>query len=766
MKPNDPIRDVVRVAEAGDKPKPEEKEIFVDAKGAVKTGLLASVRAHRRYVARANYEVEVRSEATLRDFENNHTVVVPYRCRVKIAGSCDTAVVGLFHHDHEPWYVFREEVQKAVSDWWKRSGRQLGLPAKVAVYRSRTRIADEVAKWLAARGLAVDWVAEVDGWDAPAIELKDLAFDVRVSDYPDKTYLLKLSLELQVSSSSGALDPKQPQTESAWIERVTDASRAVVRSQVSLHTYFHDRDALEQALRAGLDRELDRFGRKCGWMVAKTEAPEHAKKSWRDVEFDWQALHGRVVKFNVRLETFIESSGEPLYARHGRPDLDKWFKANLADASKELLLKSDFTVLTPAYADELRNKLEANIKERAASIGIGLRALVLQSKLPEWKYLERFEVVVPQRRYQSVTADFPVQFDMVITGSFGSLDDIQELAWPTDKVEAEVIKVAENAAAGAVRDVRVEDYLTRFEPGTDNPVMPGTNKLVAQGTAAPEYVRDRIAAQVRRGLEDQLSMKVVSVYVRQRDTELIEFMRTFARADDAVFNDVVAKPSDWTFDAQEFKLEVAVRLNGIGPRRAFELKQKNLSPDTIFNTIRRWLQVELESSESAMFALFTSSRDDPLRVKVAKALQEQASASYDAGIELVSFRVLQSDIAKLDQAKKMLQHQEAYLKFVEAKQRINHSAERVDGALAHTDDMQELARKNRLAEAEAIAQKRIGIIKDAPLESDLEADLNLLDEQARRLEAAGGVPALPKAPGKSSRKVNGPDDTKPGPKPY
>lgn len=630
MTPHSPIRELLRLRENdAEVLGSDETEILVDREGGVVKGVAKLWRVHRRYLVRAGREVELQVKVPLRDFENSVTVDVPYRCQMTLVGAPNEVVRQLFHRDDTPWMVLEEKLRQATEQWWRNDGVRRGLPIKEAVWLGRAELQAAIKLLLEGLGFQSRVVADVDGWKIPPIPVKNLSFLVRLSDYPDREFNLTLSTELVVAPGASS-DSRQPSTFSAWEDRVRDCVRLAAKQSVSLHTYFHDRAGLEDLLRGAIDRELGLFGRKCAWISTNTEKASYPASAHYDVKFSWAAMHGRQVAFAARMQAFVTAGSEAQYLRSGSPSLQGWFEKHLTDAAHRLLLRNDYSTLTPEYAKAFQGRLEAEIKAEATAIGVSVEGLVLLSKLPEWEYLSPFEVDIPARDYPSVTTDASLRFTVNIKGRFNELADVTKLTSPSDVIRPEIERRAIRAASEVSRGVHLHDYLSRFDPSSED---------------APEAgpcVRVQIESAIVAALSSELGLAEIKVQVRQSDSDIKKFADIFAAAEDRKYPRFDVRPKDAGFISEKFELDVKVRLNAIAPSRVLMLKQKRVTPEEIFSSLHGWMLAELGEAGVSLFRQGSATRKDPLRTRVAKRLAEEALNHYGAVVEILDFQVVKT----------------------------------------------------------------------------------------------------------------------------
>jgi hypothetical protein len=725
MTPHSPIRELVRLreADADITLKPDETEVAVDREGATVGGLTRLWRVHRRYIVRRGLEIELKVEVPLRDFENNVTVAVPYRCRMSANGDSGRLVHELFHRDDEPWAVLEERLRRATEHWWRTDGARRGLPVKEAVWLGRVELQGTIEGMLRGCGFEAQVVADVDGWKLPPVPVKGLAFMVRVVDYPDREFNLTLSTELVVAPGTAASDPRQPNTFGAWEDRVRDCARATIKQSVSLNIYFHDRGRLENMLREALDADLGRFGRRCEWISAQTEKPNHPAPDTYNIEFSWEAMQGRVVTFKARMLAFVKAGEEPRYLRSGSPGLQAWFTKHLSDAALRLLLRSDYSALNPDYAKDFQTKLEREIQREADEIGVGVQGLVLLSTLPEWTYLSPFEVEIPSRDYKSVTADAALRFDVNIRGRFDKLANVTKLAFPTDTVKVEIERVAIRAASEVARGVHIDHYLSHFDPLPDDDPQ------------ADPCVRVQIERAVGAALLADLGLVDAKVQVRQDDSEIRQFVNTFTAAGDHQYPRFTVRPRNAKFLSHEFQLDVGVRLNGIAPAKALLLKQKQVTPQKVFEALQQWMVEELSGIDAALFRDSTATREDPLRDLVLSRLKDEAFGTYGAFIEIVHFQVVQGLNTLRVPADVALENQIKFEKLKLGYAQLEADVVSQKAQIAHNNQMADAVRDGDRQAVEKFNEKQQAAIGEQS--TDLPGDLAKLtaarEEQLRAL---------------------------------
>lgn len=747
MTDNSPIRDLLRILsdDAAELLRADEVEVKVDRKGAALKGIRALWK-YRRFAARPRHVVEVKLDTALRDFKHDVTPVITFRMRLSLSGKPETAVQALFHMNDEPWVVFKDAVHAATDAWWSSAGAQLKLPAKVAVYRDREGLCDAVARRLATMGFDAKVVAEVDAWDAPPVEIRDLPFKVRMSDFADREYAVTVSADLGVVPTDGPADARHPKTIGEWESRVKDGIRAAFRRDVTLSVYLRDVEELKRRLRAAINADIAVFGRACDWILVKTEAADFDFQNFHSVEFVWSSPQGRSVAFKAQVSASVIPDLEPLYLRSGKPDLKAWFTQCLSRHAQELLLRKDYTSIDPGFADSLRTVLEQKIQQEAKAIGVAVQTLVLKPQLPEWDYLKAFEVKIDAADYESVVAGAPLRFSMVVGGLFSDLDQLKDLTHPADKVRQVVAQVARDAAATVARTVDVHEFLTRFDP------RPGDDPA-----AAALAVRERIAMAVRKELVTKLQMDVAYVEVRQESTEFQRLIDEFLSAEDCSFDDIEVRPVDPAFESEKFKVRVKVRLNAVTADRAVQLRNKGIKPQTVMDSLREWAISELERTSRTRFHESTGTMNDPLRLLVESRLQVEANASYGAVVNVLYLRVDTTDMKFLPRASKMLEGQKKFEALQAARRRLANDAGRIDEDNKHKDNIEDLKRDIQIKTLKARGELLERSVGNMPIDGpedirQLEASI---DESVRQAlgstdrlalggkEAAGGTASLP-----------------------
>lgn len=736
MKALDPLQEVLRLKEDTEQYvlKSDETKVVLDRDGKLVRSLAQRMiaRGARTYVVRTGHEIELKVKAAVRDFNHNGEAEVPFRCRISLRhmsatdrqADAETMAVEFWHRERTPWEVFQETVRLAADQWWRSEGAPQGLPLKVALYRGRRELVAAVERALASKGLQTSVIDELeDGWDAPPLPLPDLAFRVRLSDYVDREFELRLDLALEVVPVSGKPDPRHPRTHAEWSERIIDRVRKTALDCVTLACYFHDRAGLEDALKKAIDADMAPLGRRCKWLTAKTEKPAYKRNEPLDVNFTWKALHGRDVEFKARLEAAVLPEAAPTYLRHGPPDVAAWFRELLPDTTRRMLLSCDYTVLTPEYTKRLERRIEEEVSARAAEIGIKVEALVLQNQLDEWRYLEPFDVEVPPKTYDSGVADLPVRFDMSIRGVFSTLEDLKDLTFPQDKVKAEVVRVAEAAAAVVARDIAVEEYLNGWERDARQEGAIG--------------VRERIANEVKAGLASRLKMQVVSVKPRQHDSELITYVRLFDRAKDIEFPNLRVTPHDFNVESETLGVRATIRIKGMAPPQALLLKQKNVQPSEMEEAMHQWLQAILTSTDTIQFRYALSDKEETLRQTVEEALQQKAKAFYGVDMALPLLRVLPSLLLK--DLKAVIKNEATIAGVKTALSQISHSQEAGKGDLAHADEVTRTAREGEIAQLQALQDGLKNVTSRDVAEGSESADS--LQEKIASLKQAAGVRA-------------------------
>jgi hypothetical protein len=739
MIPTFPLDPVIRLAQSGERCEPNETEVLVNQKGEALTGLLARFRAHRRYLVRAEFEFNLRNrETTLVDFSSNQSVRVPYRCRGTIAaGDVARAVEGLYDRSKSVTVRLEEEIQAAIRLWWEEQRDKLHTAVRIAVHAHQADIQVFVSKRLASRGIRLELILEPDATSAAPKEIGPFAFKVRVADYPDEELSLEVALELRPSTDRRGFTTPLPDADADRKEIIKTACREAVLQNVSLHQFNSDRAALEAALTAKLREVLRRYGWDVGWLIPKAGKSETPFRSHIDVKYEWPSLDGRRVPFSVRVEPYIEPEGEPVYAREGRPDLEKWFRKALEDETHKLLLQDELTALSPNYTETLQQLLARGVQQRAEKIGVKLRALVLISSLPEWRYLQDFQTEVSGKTYTTKAADLGVQFDVYVHGSFANRKDLKELitgvaANPPDaldlisaqdKVREKIREITVDAASFVMRTVNVEDYLVRFEPTAPR-----------EGAPAQPAVQDQIAARVSDELRRKLRFTASSVTVLQRDTDLIKFVRTFESAQDHVMRQLVGTPTDPAYPSEVYKVDISVRLNGVMPTKTLMLWRKKTTPEDIWKTIQDWCQVELDSAPREHYLNFSTHPADELRLRLEEALAAKAKTYFGAVVELIHLQVHAGEMrgAGNDLAES-LRREQALQEYRLGRLRISQGVADQTKAIAHSSALADIQREGREREARAVADQQTNVIANAPRETLTPENIDL----AARAEALG-----------------------------
>jgi hypothetical protein len=744
---NSPIRDLLRVigADAPETLRADEVEVTVDRDGKVLGSVLArAMKKYRRFATRPRHVVEVKVQTELRDFKHDASAVITFRIQMSLSGNPEAAVKSLFHRDDEPWVVLKDAVHSATDAWWSVEGAQQKLPARIAVFRGRDGLCDAVARWLGNMGFAAKVVAEVDDWDAPPVEIRDLPFKVRMSDYADKEYAVTVSADLGVIATEGPADARHPKTIAEWESRVKDTLRAAFRREVKLSVYLRNANELNERLRAAINADLAGFGRACDWIVIKTEAADFDFQGFHLVEFVWSSPQGRSVEFKAQIEASVTRDSEPLYLRSGKPNLKAWFTQCLSKHTQELLLREDYTSIDPGFADSLRTALEQKIQEEAKAIGVAVQTLVLRPQLPEWDYLKAFEVKIDAADYESAIAGAPFRFSMVVTGHFDKLDQLKDLTQPADKVKQVVAQVTRDAAATVARTVDVHEFLTHFDPQPDD-----------DPAAAALSIRARISSAVTGALVTKLQMSVDNVEARPEDTEFQQLIHRFKSAEDKSFDDLEVRPLDPAFDSERFKVQVTVRLNAITADRALQLRNKGTTPQAVMESLRKWTVSELERSSRTMFHQSTGEIKDPLRRRVAERLEEEAKASYGAIVEVLYLRVEPTDTKFLPTAEAMIDGEMRALALDGQRERLRKARERVNKAIEYEGSVEDALHEARLAKIKAQGEVAKRAVEQIPIdgvddlqrfEADMEASGQRALDSTRRLGNSGSPAAGSKTP--------------------
>lgn len=730
MIPLSPLHEVLRLRSDTESPlRSDEVEITLDRDGKVLRGLSRMLRAHRAYVVRPGHEIEFKLETPLRDFEHNASVTVPYRCRVTVTSSAEAVALKAWHRELTPWETVQEHVRQASNEWWRQKGTRLGLPLKVALYQNRQALAGAVAQALQDAGFTAEVIAEItEDWDAPPLPLPNLHISVRLSDYVDREFDLGLDLELEVVPVTGMPDPRHPKTHAEWSDRVRDCVRKTALESITLECYHHDRSSLEGLIKTAIDTDIARFGRQCNWLKIETEKPTYKQHCQMDVRFTWEALHGRTVDFNARLEASILPGGSPVYLRHGAPDFETWFRQNLPEMTRRMLLTCDYTVLTPDYVKKLERKIEQEISASAAKIGIKVEALVLQNMLSEWRYLKPFDVDVPPETYQSSVADLPIRLDMSIHGYFDGLEELKGLTYPKDIVEAEVARVAKAAAATVARDITMDEYLNGWERRDEQTMKMG--------------VRERIESEVEKSLASRLNMRVTSIKPRQHDNDLIQYVRTFERAKDIELQNFEFKPYDLHLQSARLALNAKIRIGSMTPTLAHQLKQKDIQPPDMEKDLLQWLTGILTSTETSKFKQAIADKNPTLQVEIENELNNKAMKHYGVSISLTHLCVLQSlPLESTGDTSALIKNERDFACLKNILAQFDFETQRILSDIEHSDTLTEAARKGELEQMTALQDSLSKLIKQGVAEGG--EDVQKIQAKINELERRTGVrPAL------------------------
>ena len=737
MIPTFPLDPVLRVAQSNDKVESYETEVLVNQKGEALSGLLARLRAHRRYIVRADFEFNLRNrEATLTDFANNQSIRIPYRCRGTIISSKTArAVEGLYDRSKSVTARLEEEIQTAMREWWEEKRGQLQTSVAIAVQMHRQDIQLAVTRKLLALGISLELVIDTDAAPVAPKEIGPFSFKVRVADFPDEELSLEMAVELRALSDRSGFVMPLPDADADRKEVLKVASREAILAKVSLHQFNHDRTKLEEVLKAALNALLRAYGWSVGWVIAKGGKPERPFRSYIDVKYEWPSLDGQRVPFSVRVEAHIDAEGEPIYARAGRPNLDQWFRQALEEETQKLLLQDELTALMPTYSDTLQRSLERGVQERAKAVGVKLRALVLLSSLPEWRYLQDFQTDVSDGTYTTKAFDLTVQFDVYVRGSFANRKDLKslitgalaktqegaDLISPQDKVREKLIEHTKEAAAFVMRTVNVEDYLVRFE-----------------SAATPEgaSVQDQIVRHVTHQLRDKLKFNASSVVVQQRDTDLIKFVRTFEAAQDHAIGNLVAVPVDQAFESEVFKVDVSIRLNGVSPAKTLMLWRKKTTPEDIWKMIAGWCQAELNSISRQVLLEFTTDAQHTLRARLDQALSMNAMDFFGADIRVIHLQVHAGEMRLAQNFTETLQREREFADYQLKRLRLKTAAANEQKALEHRSAIADIQREGRENEARSVARQQKEVIDRAEPEILTPEDIDLNQRSATLAEQA------------------------------
>lgn len=746
MKTTHPIDDILRLAAKGEVKKRGEQEVRVGTDGKVASGVLSLLTTSHRYLVRPDHDIELPAgTASVRDVEIDRVVQVPYRWTVKIpADGVATAVRNVQLDGQNADVALGRWVSDEIVRWWRKSGRSSGLPMEVAFGRHRKTIQAIVASRLAERGFAVSLFIALDAQPIPPREISTTRFPVRVSDYAGRELNLRVKLQLLSLEDAGPVDQKQPITDAEWETVIRSVCRDTIQNRVTLHQYYEDRDALEKALLSDLDAQLKRYGRICGWIVTETDPPDYGNHPYHDIEYEWQSLSGRAVRFKVRVEASVIQGKQNVYARSGQPDLDTWLRQNLELATNEQLLQKDFTQLKPSTHETFQRQLVSKLQARAEAIGVSVRALVAKPQLEEWRYLQPFTLTIDSRSYQTPDPGFPVEFDLSLTGAFSDLERVKHLVWPTDHLLERIEQIAVEAAAQAMRGIGPLDYLTNFESTEDD-----------GGSGGRTQVRGILNERIVEALNRHLGLEVSEIQIRRNDTRLQRIINEIEGAKDKSFS-MNAEPFDRPSSYATLPMEVSLRLSNVTPLNLITLAKKDITAAEIWDTVEGWLKDALDRQS---MGLYLDAVDDSgiVAAPVAAILAEQTSRTYGVGLEVVRFRVKESAV-------RQLQLMEADLQFDELKQKLNvkKAAIRSKEAellsdLQHESERRERDRARKDEVREEVHKQEVKAIRDAAFASP--EDVRKVKESLE--DDQKGTGRIDKKAGRSTRKEKS-ADAKPG----
>ena len=763
MNPTSPIDPVLRLARTHEKPEPYEIEVLIGSEGKVRDGLLARWRAERRYLVRVDHDFHLVSrEVSIRDFETGQIARIPYRCRGKVREGCAVdAVEGLYDRTKSVIAKLEERIQAAVTEWWEAHGRAERHAPSIVAFRRRADIQDAVISALAKHGLRVEMVLLIDSEAERPINLAPFAFKVRLRDYLEAEQSLQIDV-LRLVPVAGAKTGSAvlPEADADRKEIIKKICRDAAEKRVTLHMYGREPRKLATLLQEAVNAGIRALGWACDLLVVQTSKPALPGHRYIDVQYTWPSLDGQLVPFKVRLETFIEVDGDALYAQENRPDLEVWFKRALEDETQSLLLQHELTALMPSYAETLQLALEEGIQRRAKKIGIGVRALVMMSKLAEWQYLQNFLVEVEKGSYSTSASDSHVHLDMSIHGSFNNREQLKDLLSgdaarnptarglisPQDKVREKIGDWAREAVGFVMRTTSLGEYLNHFEQGPRR----------EDGTFAPS-VHARIEARIKSELKERLKFQVSSVSVLQQDAELIEFVRSFQGAGNLTMRGLIGRPVDRASLSDEYKVDITLAMNGVLLDKIEMLKRKKTTPESIWEMVSSWIPAALNSAPRLEFLEFTAAPDDKLLKRIDKALAARAMDVYGADIFIAHLWVDTQDLRIID-SPTALQHEAKLLDRRLMHKELHAEAQIREADIDHRIAMATIQRDGREQQAKAIEEEKRNAITTArgewfpPAEKTLEQLGNELAASAEgtasrpRLSLPGqAAPAPPKA---------------------